>query len=254
MGKFKDLTGQKFSRLTVVKRVDDEIRFYNNRKCSYTMYLCKCDCGNEKIIRSNDLRSNKTKSCGCIQKEETYKSRKKYNTYDLSGEYGIGYTSKGEEFYFDLEDYDEIKDYCWHKNSDGYFVNINRLKTIKTTWLHKLIMNADEDEMVDHADRNPSDNRKKNLRKCTTNDNVRNQTISERNTSGVIGVYKDKERGRWYARVTIDYKPINLGYYISKEDAIKARLLGELKYYEEFAPQKHLFKKYNININKKGQN
>ena len=37
---------------------------------------------------------------------------KKYNTYDLSGEYGIGYTSKGEEFYFDLDDYDKIKDYC----------------------------------------------------------------------------------------------------------------------------------------------
>lgn len=31
------------------------------------------------------------------------------NTYDLSGEYGIGYTTKGEEFWFDLEDYDKIK-------------------------------------------------------------------------------------------------------------------------------------------------
>ena len=38
------------------------------------------------------------------------------NVYDLSGEYGIGYTLKGEEFYFDLEDYDKIKDYCWHIN------------------------------------------------------------------------------------------------------------------------------------------
>ena len=41
------------------------------------------------------------------------KKIKKYNTYDLSGEYGIGYTTKGEKFLFDLEDYEKIKDYCW---------------------------------------------------------------------------------------------------------------------------------------------
>ena len=35
---------------------------------------------------------------------------KKYNTYDLSGEYGIGYSNSGKEFYFDLDDYDLIKE------------------------------------------------------------------------------------------------------------------------------------------------
>ncbi|WP_368488451.1 hypothetical protein [Clostridium sp. BJN0013] len=37
----------------------------------------------------------------------------KYNTYDLTGEYGIGYDAKGNIFYFDLEDYDRIKDFYW---------------------------------------------------------------------------------------------------------------------------------------------
>ena len=37
------------------------------------------------------------------------------NKYDLSGEYGIGWTHNTEhEFYFDLEDYDIIKYYCWY--------------------------------------------------------------------------------------------------------------------------------------------
>lgn len=36
-------------------------------------------------------------------------SKHKTNTYDLTGEYGIGYTSSGDEFWFDLEDYDKIK-------------------------------------------------------------------------------------------------------------------------------------------------
>ena len=45
------------------------------------------------------------------------KCNKKYNKYDLSGEYGIGWTSNtNQEFYFDLEDYDKIKDYCWIYN------------------------------------------------------------------------------------------------------------------------------------------
>lgn len=40
------------------------------------------------------------------------KKNKRYNRYDLTGEYGIGYTNQGVEFYFDLEDYDKIKEYC----------------------------------------------------------------------------------------------------------------------------------------------
>lgn len=38
---------------------------------------------------------------------------KKYNAYDLTKDYGKGYTLDGVEFIFDLEDYDKIKDYCW---------------------------------------------------------------------------------------------------------------------------------------------
>ena len=46
--------------------------------------------------------------------------RKKHNKYDLSGEYGIVYTSNGEEYWFDKEDYDKIKDYYWRKDPHGY--------------------------------------------------------------------------------------------------------------------------------------
>ena len=56
----KDLIGQKFNRLTVIKNI---IR--NNRSHS----LCRCDCGNEKIIRNDSLKRNHIKSCGCLQKE-----------------------------------------------------------------------------------------------------------------------------------------------------------------------------------------
>jgi len=57
-----DLTGRKFGRLTVIKRV------YPNRG-EHPYWLCKCECGTEKIIRGNDLKTGRTKSCGCLKRE-----------------------------------------------------------------------------------------------------------------------------------------------------------------------------------------
>lgn len=48
------------------------------------------------------------------------------------------------------------------------------------------------------------------------------------------------------AQISKDNKTIWLGSFTSEDDAIKARLLAEKKYYNEFSPQKHLFEKYGI--------
>ena len=71
MGKFEDLTRKTFNRLTVIKRVEvDKKEVY---------YLCKCTCGNEKIIRGKDLKYNKIKSCGCLNKEKTTERNTKHS-------------------------------------------------------------------------------------------------------------------------------------------------------------------------------
>ena len=60
-GKRIDLTGQKFGRLIALKRI---------RTKQLTWWLCKCECGNEVVVRMHSLRSkNNTKSCGCLHKE-----------------------------------------------------------------------------------------------------------------------------------------------------------------------------------------
>lgn len=53
-----DLTGQRFGRLLVLKRVATS-------KDGQKVYLCRCDCGKEKEIKSGNLRSGHTLSCGC---------------------------------------------------------------------------------------------------------------------------------------------------------------------------------------------
>ena len=66
------------------------------------------------------------------------------------------------------------------------------------------------------------------------------------NKSGVIGVYFSKEHNKWRAQIKINGKNVMVYYGSSKEDAIKARLEAEAKYYREFAPQRHLFEQYGI--------
>ena len=51
------------------------------------------------------------------------------------------------------------------------------------------------------------------------------------------------------ARIVLNKKDIYLGRYSNKEDAMKARFEAEIKYFGEFAPQRHLFEQYGININ-----
>jgi len=69
MGKLVNLVGKKFGKLLVVKRAD-------NRNNS-VFWLCKCDCGNEVVVRGDSLKQGKTQSCSCLQKEKVKKVCKK---------------------------------------------------------------------------------------------------------------------------------------------------------------------------------
>ena len=58
----KDLTGQRFDRLVAIRPTE-------NRSSSSVMWLCHCDCGNEVEVAANSLVRERTRSCGCLQKE-----------------------------------------------------------------------------------------------------------------------------------------------------------------------------------------
>jgi len=77
--KVKTEIGMKFNRWTLVKKVAKGYEAY---------WECICDCGNQKTVRQADLKSGKTQSCGCLQKEIARSSNIKHGQAD-SPEYGI---------------------------------------------------------------------------------------------------------------------------------------------------------------------
>lgn len=232
----KDLTGNKIFRWTVIKRAEDK---FDKRGHRIIMWECECECGTTRDVRHDNLVQGITKSCGCLKRESSSKlgkNNKKQNTYNLDGEYGIGYTFKGEEFYFDLEDYDLIKDYCWRKNKEE-FILARLSNSTKTIFLHDLIMNADytKGEEVDHIKHKRYDNRKSQLRLVNKSKNQRNAELRCDNTSGVKGVTYRKDKGLWVARITINNKRIHLGSSTDFNKAVQLRKQAEEKYFGEFS-------------------
>lgn len=58
-----DLTGKRFGKLVVVRRGEN-----NNR--GEARWVCRCDCGTETLVTSNNLNSGNTRSCGCTRVEK----------------------------------------------------------------------------------------------------------------------------------------------------------------------------------------
>lgn len=82
MNHLKDLTGQRFTRLTVISRAE-------NAMGQGTNWLCRCDCGNLKVVSRKHLVGGNTMSCGCLKKESLEKF---YHRFD-----GVPRSTKKDE-------------------------------------------------------------------------------------------------------------------------------------------------------------
>lgn len=104
MGKFKDLNGMKFGRLTVLSRTADYIEPSGRKR---VIWLCKCDCGNYISTQGSSLKSGSTKSCGCIKAE---RNKRVFTTHGYSNErlYRVWNDIKKRCY---NENYKQFKDY-----------------------------------------------------------------------------------------------------------------------------------------------
>lgn len=77
MSKCRDLTGQRFGRLTVIG--------LSARQSRKTYWICQCDCGNVSEHRSDGLLNGTIKSCGCYKREVSAENVSKNHTHKKSG-------------------------------------------------------------------------------------------------------------------------------------------------------------------------
>jgi hypothetical protein len=109
-----------------------------------------------------------------------------------------------------------------------YYVGLCKNGKVKKISNHRLVAEAFIDnpynkQYVDHVNNDKLDNSVENLRWATNQENGRNATLSSKNTSGIKGVCWYKPYSKWCARIMINGKNKNIGYYTSIEEAKKAR-------------------------------
>lgn len=135
----------------------------------------------------------------------------------------------------DDEEYSELSRWTWayHRNGYAYRATSSWGKSLKF-FMHREIMNAPDGYDIDHINGNKLDNRKSNLRLCNRSQNMAN-TPSRGGTSQYKGVGWDRTRQKWQAKITVNYRTINLGRFDIEVDAARAYNDAALHYFGSFA-------------------
>ncbi|WP_270345582.1 HNH endonuclease [Enterococcus thailandicus] len=135
------------------------------------------------------------------------------NKYLSQGENSILMLKSGSSVLVDSEDVPLLSRYSWFDNGNGYIASKGKEGKI---FLHRLVMGAPSDTVVDHINFDPMDNRKSNLRICTQQQN----TLYQRSRKKHKGVYLNKRTGKYYIHVRIDGKTVHGGTFESIDEAV----------------------------------
>lgn len=239
MSKTIDLTGQTFGQLTVLEKVDPYISPAGHKIARYS---CKCVCGNIVTVNGMYLKNGRTRSCGCIRRENAKKqglSNSKGNRYEFEGDVSKCYFSNADGYFlFDTEDYELIKNYTWHRDTriiraSSHYENGKQ----HYICLARLLMKCPEGLVVDHVNHDLLDNRKSNLRICTKGQSRVRSRLRQDNKTGYIGVHaKQLVNGEccYTVSIGVNGKDTYLGTFKTAEEAYKVRLKAEKEFYGEF--------------------
>lgn len=210
MGKFIDLTGKRFGKLTVIQRVQNKGNKVN--------WLCQCDCGNTTIVQGSNLKNGHIRSCGCLI-SETNTKHGKWN----SRIYRI---------------YHAMKQRCYNSSSEHYDCYGGRGISICPEWLHDFqafynwaMSHGYSDELsIDRIDVN-GNYEPGNCRWAEPSLQTFNQRTRKNNHSGMVGVSLRKDTGKYQAYISKKGKRQMLGCFDTLEEAIAARKQAEQELY-----------------------
>lgn len=137
----------------------------------------------------------------------------------------------------DEEDLESVSKHSWCPSRNGgnqiYAQTRSRGKTL---YMHRLIMRAPKGAMIDHANGDPLDNRKENLRFVTRSQNGLNSRARARVYSKHRGVTFDLDRGKWMAQLVVNKKRVLRSRFDSEEEASAAYRCAVETYCRGFVP------------------
>lgn len=208
-----DLTGKIFTKLTAIREV-------GRSRHGNVLWECSCCCGTIVTVRSCDLKSGNTKSCGCHNKETRLKNSVTHGK------------SKTPEY----RTWKSMRQRCESKNNSGYHKYGARGIGVCSRWsrFENFYLDMGEKPTPNHSIErinNDGDYRPGNCKWATKTEQVRNQRPRNTNTSGVRGVIWYKPYKKWVVTICNNYKHHHIGYFDNLGQAISARKGAEARYW-----------------------
>jgi hypothetical protein len=216
MGKFIDLTGMKFNRLTVLKK-------HGVNSLKKIVWLCLCDCGKETIAITAELKNGKVGSCGCLRNEIIQAGTNYRHGKIKSSEYGPWTAMRAR---------------CNNPKFKNYKYYGGRGITVCERW-------ENFDNFLE--DMGPRPTPKHSIERIDTNGNyepgnckwandeeqMQNRRMVSRNKSGVNGVHWNNWSKKWAASIGTHGKQLHIGYFDTVEEAAEARKNAEKLYWSK---------------------
>lgn len=152
------------------------------------------------------------------------------------------FLTRGKTTIIDDEDYVLVKKHKWFAKKDYHTYGTEKFYANtrivvegkpKIIQMHRIILGAEEGQLVDHKNGDGLDNRRENLRFASYSDNARNKASI--GVSSYKGVYWKKKNCKWCSQIWTGDKKIHLGLFDYEEDAAKAYNKAAQEYFGEFA-------------------
>ncbi|MDD7121498.1 MAG: transcriptional regulator [Clostridiales bacterium] len=202
----KDLTGQRFGRLTAIERTGE-------KKGTNFVWLCRCECGRDVKIPSNSLLSGNTRSCGCLQDET-----KRSGFHDIAGQ------RFGRLVAIEPMEKRSGGSVIWKCRCDCGSESEHAVKALVSGKAQSCGCSRLENDALQ---------RTLHYIDGTCVEFLENMgKLRSDNTSGYPGL--KWVRGKWQVRITFKKKVYYLGTYAAKEEAIRVRKEAEQRVFGEF--------------------
>lgn len=157
-------------------------------------------------------------------------------TQPLDKPYRFVPLTQGQNAIVDAADFEWLSKWHWNAHWNKKTKSFYAEKDVRfdgVAAMHRTILGCTKGEGVDHRNGDTLDNRRENIRKCTTRQNSCNRSAQRNNTSGFKGVTWDKSTSKWRARIGEFRK--HLGLFASPEEAARVYDAAAKEQFGEFA-------------------